>query len=75
MSEKKTRAIHLWSHPIPASNALRIEPAQQRYRQTTESVYLGGDITASVDLDTEIKCRIVSRLPALWFLVPEGASV
>ena len=75
VSEKKTRAIHLWPYPIPASNALQFEPAGQRYKQTTQSVYLDGDISVSVDLDTEIKHRIVSQLSALWSLVPERASV
>ena len=58
MSEKKTEAMHLWSHPHTASNALRIEAAGQRYKQTTESVYLGGVISESADLDIEIKRRI-----------------
>ena len=58
VSEKKTAAMHLWSHPNTASNALRIEAAGQRYKQPTESVYLGGAINESADLDTEIKRRI-----------------
>ena len=58
VSEKKTEAMHLWSHPNIASNALQIEAAGQRYRQTTEFVYLGGAISESADLDTEIKRRI-----------------
>ena len=58
MSEKKTEAMHLWSHPSTASNALRIEATEQRYKQTTEFVYLGGTISESADLDTEIKRRI-----------------
>ena len=60
--EKKTEAMHLWSHPHTASNALRIEAAGQRYKQTTEFVYLGGAISESVDLDIEIKRRIGSSL-------------
>ena len=40
VSEKKTEAMHLWPHPNRASNALRIEVAGQRYKQTTEFVYL-----------------------------------
>ena len=55
VSEKKTEAMHLWSHPHTASNALRTEAAGQRYKQTTEFVYLGGDISESADLDIEIK--------------------
>ena len=55
MAEKKTEAMHLWSHPHTASNALRIEAAGQRYKQTTEFVYLGGTISESTDLDIEIK--------------------
>ena len=58
VSEKKTEAMHLWSHPHTASNALRIEVAGQRYEQTTEFVYLGGAISESADLDIEIKRRI-----------------
>ena len=58
VSEKKTEAMHLWSHPNTMSNALRIEAAGQRYKQTTEFVYLGGAISKSADLDTEIKRRI-----------------
>ena len=33
VSEKKTAAMHLWSHPNTASNALRIEAAGQRYNR------------------------------------------
>ena len=58
VSEKKNEAIHLWSHPHTASNALRIEAVGQRYKQTTEFVYLGGAISESADLDIEIKRRI-----------------
>ena len=58
VSEKKTEAMHLWSHPHTTSNALRIEAAGQRYKQTTEFVYLGGAISESADLDIEIKRRI-----------------
>ena len=58
VSEKKTEAMHLWSHPHTASNALRIEAAGQQYKQTTEFVYLGGAISESADLDIEIKRRI-----------------
>ena len=65
VSEKKTEAMHLWFHPIPASNALRIKPTGQRYKQTTECVYLEEDIRESADLDTEIKRRIVPRLSML----------
>ena len=50
--------MHLWSHPNTASNALRIEAAGQRYKQTTKFVYLGGAISESADFDTEIKRRI-----------------
>ena len=53
VSEKKTEAMHLWSQPHRASNALRIEAAGQRYKPTTEFVYLGGAISES-----EIKRRI-----------------
>ena len=58
VSEKKTEAMHLRSHPHTASNALRIEAAGQRYKQTTEFVHLGGAVSESADLDIEIKRRI-----------------
>ena len=56
--DKKTEAMDLWSHPNTASNALKIEAAGQRHKQTTEFVYLGGTISESADLDAEIKRRI-----------------
>ena len=55
VSEKKTEAMHLWSDPSTASNALRIEAAGRRYEQTTEFVHLDDNISESADLDTEIK--------------------
>ena len=55
---EKTEIMHLWSDPSTESNVLRIEAASQRYKQTTEFVYLGGAISESADLDTEIKRRI-----------------
>ena len=59
MSKKKTEAMHLWSHPNTTSNnALRFEAAEQRRRQKTEFVYLGGAISESANRDTEIKRRI-----------------
>ena len=54
VSEKKTEAMHLWSHPHTASNALRIEAAGQRYKHTTDFMCLGGVICESADLDIEI---------------------
>ena len=70
VSEKKTEAMHLWSHPHTASNALRIEAVGQRYKQTTEFVYLGGAISESADLDIEIKRRI----GAAWASVRKYSS-
>ena len=58
VSEKKMEVMHLLSHLSTASNALRIEVAGQRYKQTTEIVYLGGAISESADLDIEIERRI-----------------
>ena len=58
VSEKNTKPMHLWSHPHTASNALRIEVAGQRYKQTTEFVCFGGAISESADLVIEIKRRI-----------------
>ena len=70
VSEKKTEAMRLWSHPIPASNALRIETAGQRYKQATEFVRLGGTISKSADLDAEIERRI----GAAWASVKQYSS-
>ena len=44
--------------PYTVSNALRIEAAEQRHKQTTEFVYLGGAISESADLDIDIERRI-----------------
>ena len=65
VSEKTTEAMHLWSHPNTAPNALRIEAAGQPYKQTTEFVYLDGAISESADLDTEIKRRIGAALASV----------
>ena len=70
VSEKKTEAMHLWSHPSTALNALRVEAAGQRYKQTTEFVYLGGAISESANLDSEIKRRI----GAAWASVRKYSS-
>ena len=70
VSEQKTETMHLWSHPSATSNALRIEAAGQRYKQTAEYMYLGGSISESVDLDTEIKRRI----GAAWASVRKYSS-
>ena len=70
VSEKKTEAMHLWSHPNTASNALRIEAVGQRYKQATEFVSLGGAIIESADPDTEIKRRI----GAAWASVRKYSS-
>ena len=55
VSEMKIEVIHVWSHLSTASNTLQIEAGGRRYKQTTEFVYLGGAISESVDLDTDIK--------------------
>ena len=71
LSEKKTEAMHLWSHPNTASNALRIKAVGQRYTiETVEFVYLGGAIRESADLDTEMKRRI----GAAWASVRKYSS-
>ena len=70
VSEKKTEAMHLWFHPHTASNALRTEATGQRYKQTTEFVYLGGALSESADLDIEIKRRI----GAAWASVRKYSS-
>ena len=62
--------MHLWSHPHSASNALRFEAAGQRYKPTTEFVYLGGAISESADLDIEIKRPI----GAAWASVRKYSS-
>ena len=66
----KTEAVHLWSHPHTASNALRTEAAGQPYKQTTEFVYLGGAISESADLDIEIKRRIGAAWASVRNIVP-----
>ena len=58
VSEKQADAMHLWSDPSTASNALLLVAAGQQYEQTTEFVYFGGAISESAELDTEIKRRI-----------------
>ena len=65
VSGKTTETMHLWSHPDTMSNALRVEAAGQRYTQTIEIVYLGGAISQSADLDTEIKRRIGAALASV----------
>ena len=70
LSEKKIEAMHLWSDPSTASNALRTEAAGKRYKHTTEFVYLGGVISESADFDTEIKRRI----GAAWASVKINSS-
>ena len=70
MSGKKTKVMHLWSHPHIASNALRIEVAGQWYKQTTEFVHLDGAISESADLDIDIKLRI----GAAWASVRKYSS-
>ena len=70
VSEKKTEAMHLWSHPHTTSNTLGIEAAGQRYKPTTEFVYLGGAISESADLDIEIQRRI----GAAWASVRKYSS-
>ena len=68
--KKHTEAMHLWCHPSTASNAPRTEAAGQRYKQTTEFMYLGGAISESAALDTEIKRRI----GAAWASVRKYSS-
>ena len=70
VSEKKTKAMHLWSQHSTASNVLRFESAGKRYKQTTKFVYLSGAIRESADLDTEIKRRI----SAAWASVRKYCS-
>ena len=70
VSEKKVEAMHLWSQHSTASNALRIEATGQRYKHTTEFLYLGGAISESADLDTETKRRI----DAAWASVRKYSS-
>ena len=56
LSEKKTVAMHPWFYLSTLSNALQIEAAGQRYKPTTEFMYLlGRAISESADLNTEIK--------------------
>ena len=74
VSEKKTEAMQLWSDPSTASNALRIGATGQRYKQTSEFVYLGGAISESTHLDTEIKRRIGAAWVGVRIYVPKQVS-
>ena len=53
-----------------ADDAGKVSTVGQRYKQTTEFVYLGGAISESADLDTEIKRRI----GAAWASVGKYSS-
>ena len=58
-SKKKTEAMHPWFNLSTLSNALQIKAADQRYKPTTEFMYLlGNTISESADLIAEIKRRL-----------------
>ena len=57
--EKKTETMLLRTpDQAPCTSPLVIEAAGQRYRKTTQFVYLGGLIDASADTMPEIKRRV-----------------
>ena len=59
VSEKRTKAMYLWSNPSTVLNALRSEEAGKRYKHTTKFVYLGGGaINEGTDVVTKIKLPI-----------------
>ena len=63
VSEKKTATMLLRTpDQTPCTSTLVIEAAGQRYRQTTQFLYLGGLIDASADIMPEIKRRV----PLAW---------
>ena len=70
VSEKKTEAMQLWSHPPTSSNALRIEAAGHGINRRPSLCTLGGAISESADLDIEIKRRI----GAAWASVRKYSS-
>ena len=55
---------YLWSDSNTASGALLIDAEGQRYKHTTEFLYLGA-ISESVDHDTEIQRRIGAALASV----------
>ena len=59
VSEKKTETMLLRTpDQAPCTSPLAIEAAGQRYRQTTQFLYLGGLIDTSADIMPEIKRRV-----------------
>ena len=59
VSEKKTKAMLLRTlDEAPCTSPLVIEAAGQKYRRTTQFLYLGGLIDASADIMPEIKRRV-----------------
>ena len=59
VSEKKTETMLLPTPDhAPCTSPLVIEAAGERYRQTTQFLYLGGLIDASADIMPETKRRV-----------------
>ena len=59
VSDKKTETMLLRTpDQTPCTSPLVIETAAQRYRQTTQFLYLGGLVDASADVMSEIKRRV-----------------
>ena len=66
VSEKKTETMILWTpQQTPQAAPLVIEAAGQKYKQTSQFVYLGGVITEVVD----ISCEIERRIQLAWVCV------
>ena len=59
VSEKKTETMLLQTpDQAPCTSPLVIEATGQRYKQTTQFLYLGGLVDASADIMPEIKRRV-----------------
>ena len=58
ISEKTETMLQRTPDQAPSTSPLVIEAADQRYRQKTQFLYLGGLIDASADIVPEIKRRV-----------------
>ena len=70
VAERKTETM-VMRPPHYAQADLEIVAAGQRYAQTDQFVYLGGTITAEVDMTAEIRCRT----GVVWSALPRYANV
>ena len=59
VSEAKTEIVCLRTKEMPEATAIfNVEAAGQAYKQTTEFVYLGGNVNHNADLSIEVDRRI-----------------